>query len=45
MSEADAHAYEVAGRFDLNWRGLAQILAEEGRQIVGGTVLRIPDAS
>jgi len=24
MSEADAHAYEVAGRFDLSWRGLAR---------------------
>jgi glyoxylase-like metal-dependent hydrolase (beta-lactamase superfamily II) len=24
MSEADAHAYEIAGRFDLNWRGLAR---------------------
>ena len=24
MSEADAQAYEVAGRFDLNWRGLAR---------------------
>jgi glyoxylase-like metal-dependent hydrolase (beta-lactamase superfamily II) len=24
MSEAEAHAYEVAGRFDLNWRGLAR---------------------
>ena len=24
MGEADAHAYEVAGRFDLNWRGLAR---------------------
>jgi len=24
MNEADAHAYEVAGRFDLNWRGLAR---------------------
>jgi len=24
MTEADAHAYEVAGRFDLNWRGLAR---------------------
>jgi glyoxylase-like metal-dependent hydrolase (beta-lactamase superfamily II) len=23
-SEQDAHAYEVAGRFDLNWRGLAR---------------------
>jgi len=26
MSEADAEAYEVAGRFDLNWRGLARYL-------------------
>ena len=24
VSEAEAHAYEVAGRFDLNWRGLAR---------------------
>jgi glyoxylase-like metal-dependent hydrolase (beta-lactamase superfamily II) len=24
MSEADAHAYEVAGRFDLSWLGLAR---------------------
>jgi len=24
MSGDDAHAYEVAGRFDLNWRGLAR---------------------
>ncbi len=24
MNEADARAYEVAGRFDLNWRGLAR---------------------
>jgi glyoxylase-like metal-dependent hydrolase (beta-lactamase superfamily II) len=24
MSEADAHAYEVAGRFDLSWIGLAR---------------------
>ena len=24
MSETDAHPYEVAGRFDLNWRGLAR---------------------
>jgi glyoxylase-like metal-dependent hydrolase (beta-lactamase superfamily II) len=24
MSEAEAHAYEVAGRFDLSWRGLAR---------------------
>jgi glyoxylase-like metal-dependent hydrolase (beta-lactamase superfamily II) len=26
MNEADAEAYEVAGRFDLNWRGLARYL-------------------
>jgi len=26
MSESDAHTYEVAGRFDLNWRGLARFL-------------------
>ena len=24
MGESEAHAYEVAGRFDLNWRGLAR---------------------
>ena len=24
MNEADARAYEIAGRFDLNWRGLAR---------------------
>ena len=24
MNIADAHAYEIAGRFDLNWRGLAR---------------------
>ena len=24
LSDAEAHAYEVAGRFDLNWRGLAR---------------------
>ncbi len=24
MNVADAHAYELAGRFDLNWRGLAR---------------------
>jgi len=24
VGERDAHAYEVAGRFDLNWRGLAR---------------------
>ena len=24
ISDADSHAYEVAGRFDLNWRGLAR---------------------
>lgn len=29
MDEADAHAYEVAGRFDLNWRGLARYLRKK----------------
>jgi hypothetical protein len=24
MGEGDVHAYEVAGRFDLSWRGLAR---------------------
>lgn len=24
MNVADAHAYEIAGRFDLNWRGMAR---------------------
>jgi len=24
MSESDAQAYEVAGRLDLSWRGLAR---------------------
>ena len=24
MSDSEAHAYEVAGRFDLSWRGLAR---------------------
>ena len=24
MSDSDARVYEVAGRFDLNWRGLAR---------------------
>jgi glyoxylase-like metal-dependent hydrolase (beta-lactamase superfamily II) len=32
LGETDAHAYEVAGRFDLNWRGLARYLRKkEGR--------------
>ena len=30
MSEADAYAYEVAGRFDLNWRGLARYWRRRG---------------
>jgi glyoxylase-like metal-dependent hydrolase (beta-lactamase superfamily II) len=30
MNEADAHAYEVAGRFDLNWRGLARYWRKKG---------------
>jgi glyoxylase-like metal-dependent hydrolase (beta-lactamase superfamily II) len=29
MNEADAHAYEVAGRFDLNWRGLARYVRKK----------------
>jgi glyoxylase-like metal-dependent hydrolase (beta-lactamase superfamily II) len=29
MNDADAHAYEVAGRFDLNWRGLARYLRKK----------------
>jgi glyoxylase-like metal-dependent hydrolase (beta-lactamase superfamily II) len=31
VSEADAHAYEVAGRFDLNWRGLARYWRKKER--------------
>jgi glyoxylase-like metal-dependent hydrolase (beta-lactamase superfamily II) len=30
MTEADAQAYEVAGRFDLNWRGLARYWRKKG---------------
>ena len=29
INESDAHAYEVAGRFDLNWRGLARYLRKK----------------
>jgi glyoxylase-like metal-dependent hydrolase (beta-lactamase superfamily II) len=29
MLDADARAYEVAGRFDLNWRGLARYLRKK----------------
>ena len=29
MNDADALAYEVAGRFDLNWRGLARYLRKK----------------
>ena len=29
-SEADAKAYEIAGRFDLNWRGLARYWRKKG---------------
>jgi glyoxylase-like metal-dependent hydrolase (beta-lactamase superfamily II) len=29
MSDADAHAYEVAARFDLNWRGMARYLKKK----------------
>jgi len=31
MNVADAHAYEVAGRFDLNWRGLARYWRKRGQ--------------
>jgi glyoxylase-like metal-dependent hydrolase (beta-lactamase superfamily II) len=31
MSEADAQAYEVAGRFDLSWRGLARYWRKKSR--------------
>jgi glyoxylase-like metal-dependent hydrolase (beta-lactamase superfamily II) len=30
MNEADAQAYEVAGRFDLSWRGLARYWRKKG---------------
>jgi glyoxylase-like metal-dependent hydrolase (beta-lactamase superfamily II) len=30
MNDADTHAYEVAGRFDLNWRGLARYWRKKG---------------
>jgi len=30
MPEAEAQAYEVAGRFDLNWRGLARYWRKKG---------------
>jgi glyoxylase-like metal-dependent hydrolase (beta-lactamase superfamily II) len=30
VSEADANVYEVAGRFDLSWRGLARYLRKRG---------------
>jgi hypothetical protein len=33
MSEALTRTYEVVGRFDLNWRGLARYLRK--RQLVG----------
>lgn len=30
MGDREAHEYEVAGRFDLNWRGLARYLRKKG---------------
>ena len=33
MSDADAHAYEIAGRFDLNWRGLARYWRKRERRV------------
>ena len=32
LGETDAYAYEVAGRFDLNWRGLARYLRKKEPQ-------------
>ena len=34
MTEADAVAYEIAGRFDLNWRGLARYWRKRSNQAV-----------
>ncbi len=31
MTDTDARAYEVAGRFDLNWRGLARYWRKKGQ--------------
>jgi hypothetical protein len=31
MNEADTRAYELAGRFDLNWRGLARYWRKRAR--------------
>lgn len=31
MGETDVNAYQVAGRFDLNWRGMARYLAKRKR--------------
>jgi hypothetical protein len=31
MAEADIRAYEVAGRFDLNWRGIARYATKHAR--------------
>ena len=30
LPDADADAYEVAGRFDLNWKGLARYWRKRG---------------
>jgi len=30
MTESEAQAYEIAGRFDLNWRGLARYWRKRG---------------
>jgi hypothetical protein len=30
MKDAEAEAYEVAGRFDLNWKGLARYWRKRG---------------
>ena len=30
LSDADAASYEISGRFDLNWRGLARYWRKKG---------------
>ena len=40
MSEEEARAYEVAARFDLNWRGLARYWRKKEPGIGGQTTTR-----
>lgn len=30
-SDTDVRAYQVAGRFDLNWRGMSRYVTKSGR--------------